>query len=65
MRKKWLKVKQSQHTDIIINIGRTNIRDWTIIFSTIDELKEVLNIAVKENFREIFIDDVSKEGGKL
>jgi hypothetical protein len=62
--KQWVKEKQSQHRDIIIHIGRTYIRDWVIIFNTIDELKEGLNRAVKENFREIFIDDVSKEERK-
>ena len=59
--KKWVKEKQSQHRDINIHIGRTYIRDWVIIFSSIDELKEGLNRAVKENLREIIIDDVPED----
>ena len=59
--KKWVKEKQSQHSDINIHIGRTYIRDWVIIFSSIDELKEGLNRAVKENLREIIIDNVPED----
>ena len=63
--KKWVKEKQSQHRDINIHIGRTYIRDWVIIFSSIDELKEGLNRAVKENLREIIIDDVPEDKIKV
>jgi len=59
--KKWVKEKQSQHRDINILIGRTYIRDLVIIFSSIEELKEGLNRAVKENLREILIDEVPEE----
>ena len=59
--KKWVKEKQSQHRDINIHIGSTHIRIWVIIFSSIDALEIGLNRAVKENFREILIDDVPED----
>ena len=59
--KKWVKEKQSQHRDINIHIGSTHIRIWVIIFSSIDALEKGLNRAVKENLREILIDEVPEE----
>ena len=59
--KKWVKKKQSQHRDINIHIGSTHIRIWVIIFSSIDALEKGLNRAVKENLREILIDEVPEE----
>jgi len=59
--KKWVKKKQSRHKDIIINIGSTHIREFVIIFDSIDALEKGLNRAVKENLRKVLIDDVSDE----
>ena len=63
--KKWVKKKQSQHRDITIHIGRTYIRDWVINFSSIYALEKGLNRAVKENLREIIIDDVPEDKIKV
>ena len=59
--KKWVKVKQSQHRDIIIHIGRTYFRDWVINFSSIYALEKGFNRAVKEKLRKIIIDDVPED----
>ena len=59
--KDWIKKNRGKYKKINISLGSTYTRKWVLIFSSIDALERGLNRVVKENIREIIIDEVPEE----
>ena len=57
----WINNNRGKYKGINISIGSTYTRQFVLIFSGIDELKEGLRSAIKRKLTEIIIDDVSEE----
>ena len=57
----WINNNRGKYKGINISLGSTYTRKWVLIFSSIDALEKGLNRAVKENLREILIDEVPEE----
>ena len=60
----WINNNRGKYKGINIRIGRTYSRPLVLSFSGIDELKEGLRSAKKRKFRNIIVEDVSKEERK-
>ena len=57
----WINNNRGKYKGINISLGSTYTRKCVLIFSSIDALEKGLNRAVKENLREILIDEVPEE----
>ena len=60
----WINNNRGKYKGINISIGSTYTRQLVLIFSGTDELKEGLRSAKKRKFRNIIVEDVSKEERK-